>query len=109
MESTVVKFHCVAASTTTSATFVDHEFIIQPEFAFRRPGQKSTHLNMPVDICAKYSPCVVVRVNESGKNIEHLTAPLALMLKFTVSTTSTKASFFLYLTSARRQLVVPVA
>ena len=35
--------------------------------------------------------------------------PLALILKLTVSTTSTKASFFLYLTSARRQLVVPVA
>ena len=35
--------------------------------------------------------------------------PLALILKFTISITSTKASFFLYLTSARRQLVAPVA
>ena len=31
------------------------------------------------------------------------------MLKLTVSTTSTNASFFLYFTSARRQLVTPVA
>ena len=31
------------------------------------------------------------------------------MLRLTVSTTSTNASFFLYLTSPRRQLVAPVA
>lgn len=31
------------------------------------------------------------------------------MLRFTTSTTSTNASFFLYFTSPRRQLVAPVA
>jgi len=36
-------------------------------------------------------------------------SPFALMLRFTVSTTSTNASFFLYFTSPRRQLVAPVA
>lgn len=37
------------------------------------------------------------------------TVPLALMLRLTVSTTSTNASFFLYFTSFRLQLVAPVA
>lgn len=35
--------------------------------------------------------------------------PFALILRFMFSITSTNASFFLYLTSARRQLVAPVA
>ena len=34
---------------------------------------------------------------------------MAPLLRLTVSTTSTNASFFLYLTSARLQLVAPVA
>ena len=47
---------------------------------------------------------LVYRSMNAGNDI-----PLALMLKFTVSITSTNASFFLYFTSARRQLVAPVA
>lgn len=35
--------------------------------------------------------------------------PLALIMRLTVSTTSTNASFFLYLTSGLRQLIAPVA
>ena len=37
------------------------------------------------------------------------TLPFALILKLTLSITSTNASFFLYFTSARLQLVTPVA
>jgi len=45
-------------------------------------------------------------IRQSTKN---MIRPFALIIKLTVSTTSTNASFFLYLTSGRRQLIAPVA
>lgn len=46
-----------------------------------------------------------LRCNAKGT----LDAPVELISRLTVSITSTKASFLRYLTSARRQLVLPVA
>lgn len=62
---------------------------------------------MTVYICAQNSTLGAIQSN--WRDSLALCIPLALMIRFTVSTTSTKASFFLYLTSVRRQLIAPVA
>jgi len=103
VEVTVVQFHGI---TDAALILVDHELIIQTKFALRSSREVSTHLNVTVNVGPKDSAWGRW-VSFSAKQEDYV--PFALMFRLTVSMTSTKASFFLYFTSTRRQLVAPVA
>src|SRR6266540_5699189 len=63
---------------------------------------------MSVHIRAQDVACNIRKCKVSGVD-SFTNSPFALMLRLTFSITSTKASFFLYRTSARLQLIAPVA
>ena len=65
---------------------------------------------MTVNIGVKDRAWIVWRwMRKKRERMRWETLPFALILKLTLSITSTNASFFLYFTSARLQLVTPVA
>ena len=86
---------------------VQDKLVVKPKFAFGRTRQVCAHLNVAVDVRTQNRSYYrsIHQVTVQSKN--HI--PFALIMRFTVSTTSTNASFFLYLTSGRRQLIAPVA
>jgi len=104
VEATVIEFDSIADS---SVVLVNDKFVVQPKLAFWRSGQISPHLDMSVHIRAKNVACI--RTCEVSGVDSFINLPFALMLRLTFSITSTKASFFLYRTSARLQLIAPVA
>lgn len=88
----------------SNARLLEEEAVVETKLALRCPTQVRPHQDLAIYICSQYVACLVsVQAHEGSK------IPFELMLRFTVSITSTNTSFLRYLTSVRRHEVAPVA
>jgi hypothetical protein len=94
-----------------------HELVVKAKLALWRARKVCPHQDLAVDVGPEDGSCepgAVIPSAISQRGRRHARgrardAPVELISRLTVSMTSTKASFLRYLTSARRQLVLPVA
>ena len=104
VKSAIIEFHGIP---DTLFALVYNQFVVQAELTFWYTREIRSHEDVSVYVSPQNIACA--NVWKCTKGVATGNTPFALILRFTVSTTSTKASFFLYLTSVRRQLMAPVA